>query len=71
VEQKLQITLRAARVNANGGKGYTIIEAANLVGVGKEKIIEYERHSGTVPAYLMKTFSQVYGIPVDAIIFVS
>ena len=69
--KKLQITLRAARINANGGKGYTIIEAAKLIGVSKEKIIEHEHHSGMVPAYLTLRYAYVYGIPVDAIIFAS
>lgn len=71
MEQKLQITLRAARINANHGKGYTLLEAAKLVDVTKERLIEYEKHSGTVPAFLMTKFAEVYGLPVDAIIFVS
>lgn len=71
MEQKLQITLRAARINANGGKGYTILEATKLIGIPKERLIEYEKHSGAVPAYLMTKFAEVYGLPVDAIIFVS
>ncbi|MGN0956677.1 helix-turn-helix domain-containing protein [Megasphaera sp.] len=35
----VQITLRAARVNA----GLTIIQAAKAIGVGKDRIIKWEK----------------------------
>jgi transcriptional regulator with XRE-family HTH domain len=71
MDKKLQITLRAARINANSGKGFTLIEAAKLLGITKERLIDYERNSGTVPAFLMLKFAEVYGLGIDNIIFVS
>ena len=39
-----QITLKAARVNA----GFRIIDAAKLIGIGKDTLIKWEKNSGLV-----------------------
>ena len=63
--KKLQISLKAARVN----KGYNILDAAPLLGMGKDTLIKYEKNPGLVPPVLQTKFSVVYGIPIDNIFF--
>lgn len=46
----VQITLRAARVNA----GLTIIQAAKAIGVGKDRIIKWEKKLWLGQSYLPK-----------------
>lgn len=59
----VQITLRAARVNA----GLTIIQAAKAIGVGKDRIIKWEKNSGLVNPIYQKKISKAYKIPIDCI----
>jgi len=61
----LQITLRAARVNA----GLTLIEAAKLFGINKDTLSKYEKDSSNVPRKFFIKIEEVYGIPVDNIFF--
>jgi transcriptional regulator with XRE-family HTH domain len=61
----VQITLRAARVNA----GLTIIQAAKAIGVGKDRIIKWEKNSGLVNPIYQKKISKAYKIPIDCIFF--
>lgn len=61
----MKITLRAARVNA----GLTIIEAAKLLGIGKDTLVKWERDPGKVTVYKQASISQIYNIPIDNIIF--
>lgn len=64
-EKPLQITLKAARVNA----GFTQAEACKRLGIKKEKIISWEREPWNVTAYEQSKISRVYGISIDHIIF--
>lgn len=59
----IQITLRAARVNA----GLTVIQAAKAIGVGKDRLIKWERNSGLVNPIYQKKISKAYKIPIDCI----
>lgn len=61
----MQITLRAARVNA----GLTLIEAAKLFGINKDTLSKYERDSSNVPRKFFIKIEEVYGVPVDNIFF--
>lgn len=61
----VQITLRAARVNA----GLTIIQAAKAIGVGKDRIIKWEKNSGLVNPIYQKKIAKAYKIPIDCIFF--
>lgn len=63
--QNFKISLRAARVNA----GFTILEAAKLLGVGKDTLIKWEKHSGCVTADRQRQIALTYGVPIDRIFF--
>lgn len=60
-----KISLKAARVNA----GLTLLQAASALGVGKDRLIKWEKHSYLVPPVWQKKISAVYQIPVDMIFF--
>ena len=61
--KKLKISLRAARVNA----GLNLLPAAQALGIGKDTLIKWEKHSGLVTAEWQKKISEVYKIPMDNI----
>ncbi len=60
-----KISLRAARVNA----GFTILEAAKELGIGKDTLIKWEKNSGFVNPIWQSKISEVYNIPIDYIFF--
>lgn len=60
-----KISLKAARVNAK----LTLIEAAVSLGIGKDRLIKWEKHSGLVPPVWQQKISAVYKMPVDMIYF--
>lgn len=60
-----KISLKAARVNAK----LTLIEAAVLLGICKDRLIKWEKHSGLVPPVWQQKISAVYKMPVDMIYF--
>ncbi len=61
----LKISLKAARVNA----GLTILEAAKLIGVGKDTLIKWEKKPWNVSALNQESISKAYGINIDNINF--
>lgn len=61
----IQITLKAARVNA----GLTILEASNKIGIGKDRLIKWERNPALVNPIYQKKISTTYNIPIDSIFF--
>ncbi|MDX5476378.1 MAG: helix-turn-helix transcriptional regulator [Bacillaceae bacterium] len=61
----IQITLRAARVNC----GLTLKEAADLFGINKETLSNYERDSTNVPRTFFIKVEDIYKVPVDNIFF--
>lgn len=61
----IQITLKAARVNA----GLTIINAAKAIGIGKDRLIKWEKHSNLVNPLYQKKIAKAYNIPIDCIFF--
>jgi transcriptional regulator with XRE-family HTH domain len=63
--ERLQITLRAARVNA----GLTLVEAAKLFGINKDTLSKYEKDSSNVPRKFFIKIEEIYGVPVDNIFF--
>ena len=65
MEQNIQITLKAARVNA----GLTILEACKLLGFGKDTLIKYEKHPELVKAAKRAKLSEVYAIAEAHIFF--
>lgn len=58
---RLGITLAAARVN----KGLTQNEAAELIGVCKKTLIEYEKGKRVPSIKVLNRMSDVYSWPVD------
>lgn len=62
---KFQISLKAARVNAN----LTIVEASKKLGIAKETLIKWEKNSGLVNPIRQDKISKVYNIPIDCIFF--
>ena len=60
-----KISLKAARVNAN----LTLLEAAKLLGVGKDTLIKWERNPDRVQPRYQKRISKVYEMPIDVIFF--
>jgi DNA-binding transcriptional regulator YiaG len=60
-----KISLKAARVNAK----LTLIEAARLLGIGKDRLIKWEKNSGLVPPVWQRKISAVYKMPLDMIYF--
>ncbi|WP_432642851.1 helix-turn-helix domain-containing protein [Acidaminococcus sp.] len=61
----IQISLRAARVNA----GKTIIQAAKELGIGKDTLLKWEHNPGLVNPIYQQKISEVYDFPVDCINF--
>ncbi|WP_271002149.1 helix-turn-helix transcriptional regulator [Listeria seeligeri] len=59
------ITLKAARVNC----GYTINEAAKLVGVHMQTLSKFEKDSSKMPLSLLKRVAELYHISEDNIFF--
>ena len=60
-----QMTLKAARVNA----GFRLIDAAKLIGIGKDTLIKWERNSGLVNPIMQQKISSVYKVPIEYIFF--
>ncbi len=63
--QNVQISLKAARVNA----GLTLLEAAKLIGIGKDTVMKWERHPEYVNPLYQAKISRAYKIPIDCIRF--
>ena len=61
----VKISLRAARVNA----GLTLLDAAEKLGVGKDRLIKWENNPGLVNAIYQAKIQEVYGLPIDCIFF--
>lgn len=61
----MKISLKAARVNAN----LTLIDAAAMLGIGKDTLIKWEREPWNISALYQKRISEVYSIPIDMINF--
>lgn len=60
-----KITLKAARVNA----GFTLKEAAKLLGICETTLIRWEKNPSIVQSGYHKIISEVYKYPSDFIIF--
>lgn len=60
-----KISLKAARVNAN----MKLIPAAKAIGIGKDRLIKWERNSGLVPPIYQRRIAEVYNVPPDAIFY--
>ncbi|MDY2869940.1 MAG: helix-turn-helix transcriptional regulator [Succiniclasticum sp.] len=60
-----KISLKAARVNAN----LTILEAADSIGIGKDRLIKWEKNSGLVPPVWQQKIAAAYKVPIDLIFF--
>jgi len=63
--EDFRISLKAARINA----GLKLLEAAKLIGVGKDSLIKWEKNPGIVQARYQKAISEAYKIPIDRIFF--
>lgn len=60
-----QISLKAARVNAN----LTIVQASKKLGISKCTLIKWEKNSGLVNPILQDRISKAYNIPIEYIFF--
>jgi transcriptional regulator with XRE-family HTH domain len=65
VQNRLLITLRAARVN----NGFILQEVAELVGKSKDTISKYEADSSNIPRNLMTELLRLYGLTQNDIFF--
>jgi len=63
--EKIQISLKAARVNAN----LTVLEASKAVGIGKDTLLKWEKNSGMVNPIWQDKISEAYKFPIDLIFF--
>lgn len=61
----MQITLRAARVNA----GLTILEASKRLGCGKDTLMKLEKMPEKCTVLMQRKISDVYSMPLDYIDF--
>lgn len=61
----MQITLKAARVNAN----YTQKEAAALLGISKGTLANYEMYRTKPGIEMAKKIASLYGLKVDNIVW--
>lgn len=61
----MQITLKAARVNANLRQE----EAAKALGISVSTLIKWEQQPEVISSLRQRDIAQVYGIPIDNIIF--
>ena len=61
----IKITLKAARVNA----GLTVVNAARKIGIGKDRLLKWERNPELVPPIFQSAISTAYNIPIDCINF--
>ena len=62
-----KISLKAARVNAN----LTLLDAAKLLGIGKDTLLKWERNPDRVQPRYQKRISEVYEMPIDVIFFLA
>lgn len=60
-----QISLKAARVNAN----LTVVEAAEKLGISHTTLIKWERHPGDLTPNQQRLIEKVYRFPTDYIFF--
>lgn len=63
--RNIQISLKAARVNA----GFTIREAAKLLGISPTTLIKWENDPGKLNFYEQQKIENVYDFPTDHIFF--
>lgn len=61
----IQISLRAARVNAK----MTILEGAKAIGISKDTLIKWEKNPGLVNPIYQHKISEAYNFPADYIDF--
>ena len=61
----IQISMKAARVNA----GLTILNAAHIIGIGKDTLLKWEKKPGLVNPIYQKRISDAYNFPIDYIFF--
>lgn len=59
------ITIKAARVN----KGLTQAEAAELLGISKDSLYNYENYRSYPDIRIVKKMVELYGISYDNLIF--
>ena len=67
MEQNFKISLAAARVNA----GMTQVDASKALGITKQTLINYESGKTSPTVALARRISEVYGVPIDCISFLS
>ncbi len=61
----MKITLKAARVS----KGYTQKEAAKLIGIAVETLVNYEKGKTYPDVPILKKIEKVYGVEYNQLIF--
>lgn len=62
---EIKISLKAARVNA----GFTVLQAAKALNLGKDTLIKWEKNSGLVNPIWQNKISKTYNMPIDNIYF--
>lgn len=65
MDNKIKISLRAARINA----GLTQREAADALGIGVCTYHKWENEPENISALKQKSISKLFKIPIDSIIF--
>ena len=61
----VKITMKAARIN----KGYTQEQAAALLGISTQTLVNYEKGKTSPKYHTSKKMALVYGIPLDMLDF--
>lgn len=61
----MKITLRAARVNS----GFTLLEAAESLGINKDTLSKYQKDSTDIPRSLILKIQKLYFVNADNIFF--
>ncbi len=65
MENTLKISIKAARVNS----GLTLLEAAEKLNVGKDRLMKWEKNPGLINGIYMEKIANTYNIPLDNLNF--
>lgn len=65
MDVQFKISMKAARVNAE----LTVIKAAKKIGIGKDRLLKWEKSPELINPLYQEKISKAYNIPIDCINF--
>ena len=65
MDVQFKISMKAARVNAE----LTVIKAAKKIGIGKDRLLKWEKSPELINPLYQEKISKAYNIPIDFINF--